>query len=67
MCLYTHHLELQILQDEAVSKCRLMLFEDPALKAQPRHEVAASVGRNLLVQHDTVGPNARFAVGFPGP
>ena len=28
------------MQDEALYKCRLLLFEDPALEARPRHEVA---------------------------
>ena len=34
------------MQHEVLYKCRLLLFEDPALEAQPRHEVAVSVGRN---------------------
>ena len=33
-------------QDEACKKCRLLLFEDPTLEAQPRHQVAVGVGRN---------------------
>eukprot|EP00670_Eutreptiella_braarudii_P021423 CAMPEP_0174350502 /NCGR_PEP_ID=MMETSP0811_2-20130205/7615_1 /TAXON_ID=73025 ORGANISM="Eutreptiella gymnastica-like, Strain CCMP1594" /NCGR_SAMPLE_ID=MMETSP0811_2 /ASSEMBLY_ACC=CAM_ASM_000667 /LENGTH=46 /DNA_ID= /DNA_START= /DNA_END= /DNA_ORIENTATION= len=40
-------------------KCRLLLIEDPALEAQPRHEVAVGVGRNLSLGCDTVGPSAR--------
>ena len=44
MCLYTRRLECQIVQDEALYKCILLLFEDPALEAQPRHEVAVGVG-----------------------
>ena len=32
------------MQDEALYKCRLLLFEDPALEAQPRHEVAVVWG-----------------------
>ena len=48
------------MQDEALYKCRLMLFEDPALEAQPRYEVAVGVGRNEPVAHDTVEPSARF-------
>ena len=40
---------------------RLVLpFEDPALEAQPRHEVAVGVGRNLSPGQDTIGPGARF-------
>ena len=48
------------MQDEALYKCRLLLFEDPALEALPRHEVADGVGRNEPVAQDTVGPSARF-------
>ena len=39
---------------------RLLLIEDPALKAQPRNEVAVGVGQNLSPGHNTVGPSARF-------
>ena len=49
------------MQDGALYKCRLLLFEDPALEAQPRHEVAVRVGRNELVAHDTVRPSTRFS------
>ena len=49
------------MQDEALYKCRLLLFEDPALEAQPGHQVAVRVGRNEPVAHDTVGPSARFS------
>ena len=28
-----------MVQDEALYKCRLLLFEDPSLEAQPRHVV----------------------------
>ena len=42
-------------------KCRLLLIEDPALKAQPQQEVVVGVGRNLSLGHDTVGVHARFA------
>ena len=35
-----------MVQDEALYKCRLLLFEDCALEAQPWHEVAFDVGRN---------------------
>ena len=35
-----------MVQDEALYKFCLLLFEDPTLKAQPRHEVAVGVGRN---------------------
>ena len=49
------------MQDEALYKCRLLLFEDPALEAQPRYEVAVGVGRNELVAHDTVVSSARFS------
>ena len=52
--------EHQIVQDEALYKCHLLLFEDPALEAQPWHEVAVGVGRNLSPGSDAVGPNARF-------
>ena len=48
------------MQDEGLHKCRLLLFEDPALEAQPRHEVAVGVGRNEPVAHDTVQPSGRF-------
>ena len=41
-------------------KRHLLLFEDAALEAQPRHEVAVGVGRNLSLSCDTVGPSARF-------
>ena len=34
------------MQDEALYKCRLLLIEDPALEAQPEHEVAVGVERN---------------------
>ena len=37
------------MQDEALYECRLLLFEDPTLEAQPRHEVAVGVGQNELV------------------
>ena len=40
-------------------KCCLLLIEDPALEAQPRHEVAVGVGRHLSPGHDIVGPIAR--------
>ena len=32
------------MQDEALYKCRLLLLEDTALEAQPRHEVAVLWG-----------------------
>ena len=48
------------MQDEALYKCRLLLFEDPGLEALPRHEVADGVGRSERVAQDTVGPSARF-------
>ena len=41
-------------------KCRLLLFEVPALEAQPRHKVAVSVGRNLSLGCDIVGRSFRF-------
>ena len=49
------------MQDKALYKCGLLLFEDPALEAQSRHKVAVRVGRNELVAHDIVGPSARFS------
>ena len=48
------------MQDEVLYKCCLLLIEDPALKAQPWHEVAVGVGRNLSPGYDSVGLNARF-------
>ena len=33
ICLYTHRLVRQIVQDEALSKCRLLLIQDPTLEA----------------------------------
>ena len=44
MCLYTHRLERQIVQHEALDKCCLLFFEDLALEAEPQHEVAVGVG-----------------------
>ena len=32
------------MQHEALDKCRLLLFEDPALEAPPRHEVVVVWG-----------------------
>ena len=49
------------MQDEALYKRRLLLFEDPALEAQPRHEVAVGVGRNQPVANNIVGPSTRFS------
>ena len=49
------------MQDEARYKYCLLLFEDPALEAQPSHEVAVGVGRSQPVAHDIVGPSARFS------
>ena len=48
------------MQDKALYKCRLLLFEYPALQAPPRHEVAVGVWRNEPVAHNTVGLSARF-------
>ena len=53
--------ERQIVQDEALYKCRLLHFEDPALESRPWHEVAVGVGRNLLLGRATVGPGAFFS------
>ena len=36
-------------------------FGDPALEAQPRHEVAVGMGRNEPVAHDTTRPSARLS------
>ena len=33
------------MQDEALYKCCLSLLEDPALEAQPWHEVAVGAGQ----------------------
>ena len=53
--------EHEMVQDEALNKCGLLLFEDPALEAQPRHEVAVGVGRNEPMAHNTVEPSTRFS------
>ena len=45
--------------------CRLLLFEDPALEAEPRHEVAVGVGRNLLLGCNTVRTQTRSVVYIP--
>ena len=50
-----------MVQDEALNKSRLLLFEHPALEAEPQHEVARGMGRNLSPGRDTVRPNARFS------
>ena len=57
------------MQDEVLYNCRLLLFEDHTLAAQPRHEVAVCVGRHEQVDHDIVGPSARFTGvhRFEGP
>ena len=49
------------MQDEALYKCRLLLFEDPVAEAQTRHKVAVRVGRNPPVAHDTFGHSAHFS------
>ena len=61
--------ERRIVQHGALYKCRLLLFDDPALEDQPRHEVAVTVGRNVPVAHDTIGPGARLSGvhRFEGP
>ena len=66
MCFYTQHFEPQIVQDEVLYKCCLLLFEDPALEAQPRHKVAVDVGQNLSPGRNTVGPGACFRGGPSG-
>ena len=52
------------MQDEALYKCCLLLFDCHALEDGPRHEVGVGVGRNEPVAHDIVGPSARFS-GVP--
>ena len=47
------------MQDEALYECYFLLFEDPALEAEPRHEVAVRVGQHKPQANDTVGPSAR--------
>ena len=49
-----------MVQDGALYKCHLLLIEDLALEAQPRHKVADGVGQNLLSGHAAVGSNAYF-------
>ena len=48
------------MQDEALLQCGLWLFDDPALEAQPRHEVAVRVGRRELSARDALRPCVRF-------
>ena len=50
-----------MVQDGALYKCPLLLFEDPALETPRLHEVAVGVGRNEPLAHDTVGPNTGFS------
>ena len=49
------------MQHGPLYKCRLLLLEDPAVEAQPRHRVAVHVGRNKPVAHDIVGLGAHFS------